>query len=459
MTYDIVTQPWLYVINKNSQCSRLGFYDALEQGKHLNLAYPNPIDRISVFRFILAALYWCEMETQVKMDKAKIPQAWLKFLLESRHLFEFLGEGKRFLQVPGLSRRRPITELFHEVPLGNNFWHFKHVRDYTMGCCTHCAVTGTMRLPLFCVSGRPDMKSGINGSPPIFAIKWGKSLWETIILNWRPREPLGQPVWAEPYRYNPDDDVPLLSGMTVPARLLYVEAAIPTEQACGICGEAPGSLHYTCKFETAGTLENPTWQDPFALRNKDEVIKASDISGTKKLRFDAKIHRLLPHVLNSMDLNGGENVLLVGFASDKAKFVDIWEKSIRIPDIDLANLELTALEEWNHSINSCAANTYLGKIKTKGKDRLRVLKDAVSNDLLPDAETKAGRYIPQILGDDSVWDQVSNQYSVWVNNSARVLTAGLDTRHLRDRKDIERFMPKPRLDNKEDADKGSKTDE
>lgn len=46
MTYDIVTQPWLYVINKNSQCSRLGFYDALEQGKHLNLAYPNPIDRI-----------------------------------------------------------------------------------------------------------------------------------------------------------------------------------------------------------------------------------------------------------------------------------------------------------------------------------------------------------------------------------------------------------------------------
>ncbi len=447
MNYNLVTQPWVSMILRNSTTQRMTLLAALEEGHRAQLAYVNPLDRIAVFRFILAALYWCWQETGVPIEEKGAPKAWITHLKDKAGLFELMGDGNRFMQCSGLSRLRPISELFHEIPTGNNFWHFHHVRDYTAGVCTHCVVSGMLRLPLFSVSGLPDLKSGINGSPPVYAIKWGKSLWETIYLNWLPREPLGEPIWAAPYQYSPDDDVPLLSGMTVPARRLFLDDAVESDRSCVVCGSRPGYLHYSCKFESAGILENKQWQDPFELRLTDAAIKASNIIGSGKLRYDVKTRDLITAYMASRDAQAGVKVLLVGFATDKAKFVDIWERTISIPDPGQSQDSIEVLHKWGEAISKTAIYKYHLKSKVK-KDRLERLKTSLQNDLLPDAEARFATLLPDVLAGRVGWEKASGEYSRCCQIAARVLVSGIGSQQLRDRMYIRLSVPKPIVDPK-----------
>lgn len=446
VNYNIIRNPWLFMVFKDSTTRRLSIIEALGKAKQAHLAYSNPMDRVAVFRFLLAAMYWCWKETAVPIQGDRIPKEWVDYLEGKADLFEFLGEGKRFMQRSGLSRLRPASELIHEIPKGNNFWHFYHIRDYTAGICTHCMVSGTLRLPLFFVSGRPNLKSGINGSPPIYAIRWGKNLWDTICLNWQPREDLGEPIWVEPYRYKPEEKVPLLSGMTVPARLLYIDDPILDDRPCCVCGERPGSLHYTCKFEAAGTLENPNWRDPFEIRSAEKTTKASDITGTKKLKYDVKTHRLLPHIMDSMNVKPGDRILLVGFAVDKAKYVDIWERVIRVPKEKIAEDSIELLSNLHKSIKQTASNTYLPNRKAR-KDRAKKLKESLQNDLLPDAESKVDKLMKEYLAGELTFDAIASVYSKYTRTAARMLVTGISSKQISDRNLIAYSLPKAITEN------------
>src|SRR5690606_13138708 len=77
----------------------------------------------------------------------------------------------------------------------NNFWHFRHSKDEKDGLCLPCCVLGLLRLPLFSVSGLPDLKSGINGVPPIYVVPVGLTLAETLAANWIRVASLGVPSW------------------------------------------------------------------------------------------------------------------------------------------------------------------------------------------------------------------------------------------------------------------------
>jgi len=454
--YNILWEQWLFMVFKDSSTKRLSMIDALCRGKSAHLAYCNPMDRIAVLRFLLAVMYWCWKETGEPIHRDGIPQAWVKYLESSANYFEFMGDGKRLMQKIGLTRLRPVSELIHEIPTGNNFWHFNHVRDYTVGICTHCLVSSTLRLPLFFVSGRPNLKSGINGSPPIYAVRWGKNLWDTIYLNWKPREPLGNPIWVEPYRFNPEDDVPLLSGMTVPARLLHIDDPIPCNKSCSVCGEQPGYLHYTCKFEAAGNLENSIWRDPFELRPAEKAIKASAITGSGKLKYDVKHHRLLPQIIDSLSIESGSKILLVGFAVDKAKYVDIWERTISIPDRDKAEDTIEIIREWDKLIKRSMANTYL-PTKEARKNRARKLKESLQNDLLPDVDMRIAKLLPELLAGRLAWEAISNEYYNYAKTAAKTLSNGIGTKQIMDRSRIAYSLPRAVPSTESESSQGGKS--
>jgi hypothetical protein len=434
MMYNLLEQPWLSVIYNNGVAARISLIEALSKAHQLQIAYPNPMDRIAVFRFILAMSLWCKQKTGDPI-KDRIPPRWFSYLADQKPMFELYGDDKRFMQSRGLIRLRPVTELFHEVPTGNNAWHFHHSRDYGDGVCLHCIVNGILRLPVFSVSGLPDLKSGINGSPPIYCVNWPDNLLEALIQNWPSEANLGAPNWVYQYQYSPSDSVPLLAGLTVPARLLFLNDPVESKEACSACGEKPGHLVYSCLYESAGILENQSWKDPFAVYKDDRALKASNIVGTGKLAFDMRYRGLLSTILKDMSFEQSRSILIVGFAVDKAKYVDIWEKTLQIEPLAINPEILEILEHWNDSVKFT--------LNHKSLNRFKNFKASLASDLGPQTEAIFYKKLKAALRSNGlVWDDLSDSNQLATRIISKAMLPGISSKLSHERFFIRSSIPK-----------------
>ena len=129
------------------------------------------MDRVAILRFLLALLYWCKGNPPAEVDVGGLrsfPADWFKKLDDDNDHFDLFGTEGRFYQCKGAQQRGAVTDLIQEIPTGNNFWHFRHSTDEKEGLCPACCALGLLRLPLFSVSGLPNLKAGINGAPPVY---------------------------------------------------------------------------------------------------------------------------------------------------------------------------------------------------------------------------------------------------------------------------------------------------
>jgi hypothetical protein len=445
--FNLLYEPWLSVIYHNGVTAKISLIEALDNAHKLQIAYPNPMDRIAVLRFILVLCSWCELNTGEILQES-IPPGWLPYLSKQNYLFELFGDERRFMQKGNLNRRRPITELFHEIPTGNNAWHFRHSRDYADGVCCNCVVNGLLRLPLFFVSGRPNLKSGINGSPPIYKVFWPKNLLESLKQNRLPAGDQGSPVWSEQYRYLSTDKVPLLAGMTVPARLLYLNDPVESDSACAICGDKPGKLVYSCFFETSGDLENNIWRDPFVIYRDGKAFKASNIISSGRLGSDMRYRGLLEELLISNTLSQKRSILLVGFATDKAKYVDIWEKTISINPNSINTETMDVLSSWDIAIKNTMKHSSLNRFKS--------IKKSLMSDLGPQTEAIFSRQLAHSLMDSGLtWEKLARANKLTTRVISRALIPGISSRATKERSSIRASIlkaPKAKTDAEGDAD-------
>lgn len=439
MKYNLLNSPWIHVIYKDSRTAWLSIFELMNEIRSVNLAYCNPMDKIAVFRFLLALSYWCYNNTGLEIEDRTIPQKWIVFLKEKTELFNLLGEADRFLQQDDLRRTRTITELFHEFPKGNNFWHFNHIREYAAGICTRCLVPGILRLNLFFLGGTPDLKSGINGVPPIYAIFLGDSIVDAILRNWDPIEPLGHPVWEEAYNYNDDEFVPLVAGMTVPARRLHVGDPIESDLPCIICGSKENKLHFACKFEAAQSLNNQKWIEPFAIYRDDKTIKTSDITKSSSLSNDFKVWELLYYFKQKRELRAGDRILLVGLATDNAKFADLWEQTIVIPTENFIEDNIDTLSSLRDSVNRMKTFTYVPK--DVDYKRYKKTKDNIRNIFLPSNTAIINNQIEDMLTEQFVLDHVAIHYIETAKAGARLLIRGQGVQQFKHREMIANSLP------------------
>jgi len=215
------------------------------------------------------------------------------------------------------------------VVTGNNFWHFRHVHDGDGKLCASCVTMGLLRLPLYSVSGLPDLKSGINGTPPIYVFPVGQNLKETLERNWlcSADEP-GEPIWVSetPCRSN---TVPLLYGLTAPARRVFLMPPEEKNCRCDSCGEYVNQYFSTCQFVSAGTLENANWTDPHVVytttaKGERATQRASDLTKSGGFAMDRPWPYLVSNLLRKDSISDGK-MAIVGFATDKAKNIDVWQ--------------------------------------------------------------------------------------------------------------------------------------
>jgi len=450
--YNLLEEEWIPVLWSNGTFSRVGIRTALlEAGRIRQIAASNPMDRVAMLRFLLALLYWCRGNPpngESTISRESFPAGWFTKLDENRDCFNLLGDGKRFYQDRYAQRSRPSTDLIQEIPTGNNFWHFRHSTDNKDGLCPACCAMGLLRLPLFSVSGLPNLMAGINGIPPLYVMILGTSLLNTLSRNWMQLGQLGDPAWVQPdIRPASSEAVPLLTGLTLLSRRVWLHKPSVPAGKCGGCGAEKLALIRTCEFQTAGKQENELWSDPHVVyldKNPRKSIRAPDLTATGKFKMDRPWLDLLARIveMGKFGLREGPiSFLVVGFATDQAKNIDVWERTIgRLSRRSIQETAASLIRQWQKEGANLARR--IRPPKEKGSSRKYIEIPPVLDAIRPHVEHKVSEMASNLIVDDSqTWEHAAHEYRSMMAVIAKSLSPGFTTDAVRQRKLIASVAP------------------
>lgn len=410
------------------------------------------MDRVAIVRFILAVLYWLRAESLGSYPDGLTDKLFIDSSLAiGKHApcFNLLGAGHRFYQDRTASRLRTATDLLHEIPTGNNFQHFRHSIDKSNGLCFACCAMGLLRLPLFSVSGLPDLKAGINGAPPIYVMFWGRSLAETLGANWNPSSKLGVPAWVNPtIRALPGEEVPSLVGLTLLSRRVWLHEDF-SEGTCIACGSEVVRLVKTCEFQSAGEQRNELWNDPNVVYSLDvprKVTKAPDLTATRKFKTDRPWPELFARMIEAGRFNStaySTKLLVVAFATDQARYVDVWERLVDIPPTLSGETPASFVRQWQKETSALYRRAH--PRLEKGTSRKFVEISAITDSIRPHVEGKVLGNIENLLtGDTSAWQRAADEYRPMMQMVANSLSPGITTSALLRRNQIASAIPNMR---------------
>ncbi len=439
MSYNLLEEHWIPVLYRDGRYARVGIRTALgESGRIREIAASNPMDRVAMLRFLLSLQYWC---LGVPLGKlTEWPARGLDKLAASRQMFDLLGDGARFYQDATAQRTRAVTDLFQEIPTGNNFWHFRHATDGQDGLCLACCAAGLLRLPMFSVSGLPDLKAGINGAPPIYVMPMGGSLLESLCLNWRPTVTLGEPAWErkgwEPWT---GKTVPLLTGLTMLSRRVHLHSPGAPGGRCVNCGAECNELVRQCEFQSAGPQQTEEWDDPhvlYVVEKQRRSLRAQDLTN-RYFKMDRPWSGLLREIVAKFAVSGERrDVLVTGFATDNAKNIDVWERRITLPPAtDAANRELSQMcEQWDEQ---GALLSYRIRRTGKGSECA-----AAITGVRPHVEHGVSQGLELLAaGGREPWERAAEGYAPVMRAVAQSLSPGLTTGAVRRRAEIASVRP------------------
>jgi len=295
--FNLVTQPWIPVLWNDGTTSRVGIWDALTvSGSIRGVAASNPMDNVSLFRFLLAVLQWCkpsltEEERASLEGAAGIPKEWLAKLRDGKESFYLLGEGERFYQDPGVqgTNNRPVGDLLVEFPTETKIAHFRHVRDGQYGFCPACCALGLVRFCAFANAyGGGRYTSAVNGPAPAYRIAQGRALVESLCLHWPyNRAARRQAPWLD----QEAPDAARLDVVTVMAwrsRRLWLGDERGDAADCAYCGETGRAIR---RLAFTGNWPSPFEaqedQKRFWIEDPHVVMEETASAGTRGGKRDA----------------------------------------------------------------------------------------------------------------------------------------------------------------------------
>lgn len=445
--FNLLVEPWIPVLYNNGQFLRVGIWKALiEAGRIRQLAASNPMDRLAILRFLLALLYWCKGSPPTEAGTSienSFPASWFSKLDSNKDCFNLLGNRKRFYQDPRAKRSRPSTDLLQEIPAGNNFWHFRHSTDKTDGLCPACCAMGLLRLPLFSVSGLPDLKAGINGTPPIYVVPCGVSLLDTLRANWVTCTQLGDPSWIMPdLRPPPAEAVSLLIGLTLLSRRVWLHEPSSPPSKCVGCGSIETALIKTCEFQSAGKQENKLWTDPhvpYSAESPRKASKAPDLTAAGKFRMDRPWPNLLASTVETsrcVTVSRPLSLQIIGFATDQAKSIDVWERTLNVlPATSILQSGTSLLAQWYREGGRLEKRIErIVRSKIAGVATLAAVRPQVEDRV-------SAKAVELLASEDDAWGDASSEYGPMMAVLAKSLSPGFTTVALQRQNQVAALAP------------------
>jgi hypothetical protein len=285
--------------------------------------------------------------------------------------------------------------------------------------------------------GQPNLMAGINGVPPVYVVPWSQSLFGTLLANWSSCANIGEPSWAEKgTSQNSNADVPLLSGLTLVSRRVFLHKPTDLPDPCIGCGATGSPLVLTCDFQTAGKQENDKWSDPHAVYLEGKArkaIRAADLSASGKFRMDRPWPDLVARLLET---GNPTTLLVVGFATNKAKNIDVWERSIDMrANAPVSDVATASVRNWR--LQGWALEKRIQKIV-----RSEVEGAAFIAAIRPEVEsTVSDKAAELISGSGDAWNRAACEYTPMMKAVARSLSPGYTTAALRRRQVIADLKP------------------
>jgi hypothetical protein len=458
--YNLLEEEWIPVLYQNGEYARLGIKKTLEDAHIIRqIATSNPMDRVALIRFLLAILYWCK-GNPAENDQLpeKFPMEWFKKLEEKRDCFNLLGEGKRFYQDKfEKGNIYPITNLFQEIPSGNNPWHWRHSTDFYNGVCLACCALGLIRLPIYSLGNFKSkfLKNGINGQSPTYFIPIAETLYNTFTLNWRNVENLGDKTAWEDIKiaFNLENSVSLLTGLT--GLFFAFRLVQPTDDnsegnnnSCVLCN-SKRDLIYRC-YRTHYNQEetNYQWNDPFTIRMQNKKVRANvslTDSAQKKhgklvggFNMDKPCEKQIKSLMDSEFSD--QNVLIVDCVNSGLS-IDTWERMVFLNKIDI-NKRKEAFEKWYEESNHLDEKIK-DQIKEINKKENNIEVQTLLRAIRPHTEHYMQSSLNALFRGESVncWNKGVEEYKHLMSTVASSLSPGFTCIQMKKRKAISETIP------------------
>jgi hypothetical protein len=455
LIYNLLEERWIPVLWAEGKISRVGIKEALaEAGRIRQVAASNPMDRVAIFRFLLALLYWCKGNPPAKPtpdSRDSFPSEWLSKLDANRDYFNLLSEDKRFYQYRK-EGDKPLTVnyLVHEIPAGTNFWHFRHSTDKINGLCPTCCTLGLLRLPLFSTQGGQGKSPGINAKPPIYVIPMGETLAETLWLSWRPVSILGTPAWEKPDLQLPKTgEVPLLTGLTWLPRRVWLGERQESVARCISCGRQD-HLFLSAIFAGKGSSRTDeitsgrVWRDPHVIYEQSKKGEFSLHSADAIGAVDAgagQWARIMGGMLRNLR-NEQIRAWVVGFSTDQNKYFEVSELFLPWQGLpDEVEICIEMLNQWRQSRSSL----YRKLESSDGRASSSLSHPEIQSMLAsirPHIEDKVSTQAGELLmGGVNAWEHIVGEYRPMMQVVASALIPGFTTAAVRKRKQIANLLP------------------
>lgn len=241
-SFNLFTEPWIPILRSNGRFQRLGILPTLAQAASIRqIAASNPMDNVSLLRFLLAVLLWCRPdlseEDRQSLDGAEgVPEEWLAKLHEHREVFNLLGDGERFYQDASLNgnNARPIADLLVEFPGADSVNHMRHiVHDGSYGFCPACCALGILRLSVWAPANM-HYPASVNPGSAAYAIVQDRNLLHTLLANLPTVD--AQAEQAPWLMTEPPTSPRAVARLAWRPRRLWLNAA--TNGHCACCGQA-----------------------------------------------------------------------------------------------------------------------------------------------------------------------------------------------------------------------------
>jgi hypothetical protein len=201
-------------------------------------------------------------------------------------------------------------------------------------------------------------------------------------------------------------------------------------------------LIFSCEYQTAGKQESDKWIDPHAVYLEGEprkAMRAADLTSSGRFRMDRPWPDLLARLFETCK---STTLLVVGFATSKAKNIDVWERTIDLRGNTSPSESAAALvRDWR-------LQGWALEKKLERAGRSEVEGAALIAAVRPHVEAKVSESAGRLAsGSADAWEKSANEYGPMMAAVARSLSPGFTTAEVRRRRQIEYARPdmRPRL--------------
>lgn len=357
-SFNVLTQPWIPVLERNGTTKEAGLMEVLEQA-HIfcGINDSSPMVEYSVYRFLIVFLMdMLRLEDEEALDELleegrfdpdiihdyvdQCQKEGVSFdLFDSEHPFLQTSYRKDWDREP-----KPVSTLDYSIPNGNNHIHFEHKREkvvYTPGK----ALRMMLAAQIFCTAGAQGYPSNVNGAPPWFTLIRGKNLFQTLVFGMIGTDRIDLPLDHPPVLWRNFEEVmskekiaktSWLFGTLFPARRIRL---IPDEAGESVSNvyfsqgmnyevtDAWTDPHVTYRYNKKGRFNWKPSGDETIWRNLTDIIDTNSKHATQIVEQ----YKELDHSDESLSL------VIYGVQTNQASYMKAQRHDLQIPKQLLGN--------------------------------------------------------------------------------------------------------------------------